>query len=128
MAKRLGKASPSMRLNSLVMISVEWICLAMSILCIVCIAIVFIQTLVCGTWRININKDGVKGMIEFWADYKPLLLAWFGCSTLYVATVTLDRLIKNEAISSLSVLREKLNSSKKKVLHSALINCNPRFK
>jgi len=74
-----------------------------------------------GKWALSLNVDGVKTLLEYWADFSPLITLFMTSLTLYVANTQLAKHLDIQAVEALSNLREKLNSREKKKINHYLL-------
>ncbi len=95
--------------------------LAVSIICLFCIIIIFVSACIDGNYSVNLSKEGVYNMQQFWLKYQYLIQIFGGSLSLFVVCYTLQRHIDTEAINALSNFREKMNKDEKIKLHSFLL-------
>ena len=74
-----------------------------------------------GGWKIELSSEAVKGMIDYWDGYAPLITIFGAILTLYIASVQFKKHIDVQAVAALSDLRTKLNTDEKKRIHDFLL-------
>ena len=91
-----------------------------SLLC--CIIVIVMQTILGDGWIIKFSIDGIKGMQQFWSEYKPIITTFGFTLTLFIANHNLSKYLDIETANALSKLRKLLNTDEKKKIHYYLLD------
>lgn len=87
-----------------------------------CILVIALGTLFTTKVEFQPSIEGVRGMLQFWAEYTPLIKAFGYTLTLYIASYNLSKYLDIETANALSKLRKLLNTDEKKKIHYYLLD------
>ena len=101
---------------------INWGLLGFAVFLLACIAIIVLGTLFTTEIRLQPSIDGIKNMLNFWAEYAALIKLSGYTLTLLIASYNLSKYLDIETANALSKLRKMLNSTEKKKIHYYLLD------